>query len=654
MHSRTKNFSRCFRFASRAHWKWCHAGDLSRRAAMTKPLPASSQDAGAEQPASPAEMGAVSVEQVKLLYANMPVSQSVALVNGAALAIVQYSVVDAGQIATWLACLIVITLLRGIAAMRFTRAAPSRDEIPQWRTYFFFGVAASALIWGSTALFLYPLHSVPHQTFLAFVLGGVVAGSVAVLTPVFPLFALFAVGALVPTIVRFLAEGSPMHMAMGVMSIVFLLAILTIGRRMSTTIEQTLQLRLENRDLVARLTSEKAQVENVNAELLSAQDELRRANEALEVRVRERTAALEELDRRKDDFLAMLSHELRNPLAPIRASIYIQKHVDPASPQARHAREVIERQSQYMNRLVDDLLDVTRIARGKIELHREPVDLAEIAARTVEDHRSIFRRLDISLTTDMPASAVPVHVDRTRMAQVIGNLLQNAAKFTPAGGKAAVTLRAVEGHAELRVSDTGAGISPELLPVLFEPFSQGDRSLARTAGGLGLGLSLARDIIELHGGTVRVESGGLNKGSTFIVRLPLYSAPADSEIADAVEPGDPAHRHVLVVDDNHDAADTLAQIVRMFGHSADVAYEGSAAIEKARVHPPDVVLCDIGLPGMSGYELARRLRAQQNDIRLIAVSGYARPQDIDRANSAGFNGHVAKPPDPEAVKRLIG
>jgi signal transduction histidine kinase len=414
-----------------------------------------------------------------------------------------------------------------------------------------------------------------------------------------------------------------------------------------------LRLRFQNQDLVARLTREKAQAETVNADLLAAQDELRKSNEALESRVSSRTAALEDLDRRKDDFLAMLSHELRNPLAPIRASVYILNHVDPASPQALRAREVIERQTQHINRLVDDLLDVTRIARGKIELHREPVDLAELVTRTVEDHRETFRTLDVGLTADVPPSPVPTHVDRTRMAQVIGNLLHNAAKFTPARGKTTVTLRAVGEHADLRISDTGAGIAPELLPVVFEPFSQGDRSLARTGGGLGLGLSLARDIIELHGGTVRVESGGPGKGSTFIIRLPLHSAQAAGEKPGATSHSRTSHRHVLVVDDNHDAAETMAELVKMFGHSADVAFDAPSAIAKARAHPPDVVLCDIGLPGMSGYELAHALRAQRSSARLIAVSGYAQPRDVARAYSVGFDGHVAKPPDPEALRHLL-
>jgi signal transduction histidine kinase len=348
-----------------------------------------------------------------------------------------------------------------------------------------------------------------------------VAGAMTLLAPVFPVFVLFALGALVPIIVRFVSALDEIHYAMAGMSTVFLLAMLVIGKRVHATIDQSLRLRFENRDLIAYLTSEKAHVESINADLLAIQEELRRSNEALESRVAERTEALQQADRRKDEFLAMLSHELRNPLAPIRNSVYILNQADSLSPHARHAVEVIARQIQHVTRLVDDLLDVTRIAHGKIELRREPVNLTDLVSRTVEDHSTIFETLGVILTTDLPLAPVHANVDPIRMAQVIGNLLQNAAKFTPAAGQTTVTLRVVDQFAEIRVSDTGAGISLELLPVLFEPFVQGKATLARTESGIGLGLALVKGIIELHGGTVQVETGGLDKGSTFIVRVPL-------------------------------------------------------------------------------------------------------------------------------------
>jgi signal transduction histidine kinase len=608
--------------------------------------------------ASDAELGrsaaeSVLVEQVKLLYANLRVSQAVALVNGIVLALVQSAIIEAPQVMGWLACLVLVTLGRGVLGLLFARSAASVGNILRWRAYFLAGVVASALVWGSTALLLYPPGSVVHQVFITFVLGGMVAGAITLLTPVFQAFVLFAIGALVPIIVRFVFALDDIHYAMAGMSAVFLFAMLVIGKRIHATIDQSLRLRFENRDLIAYLTSEKAHVESINAALLATQEDLRRSNEALESRVAERTEALQELDRRKDEFLAMLSHELRNPLAPIRNSVYILNQVEPLSPQARHAVDVIERQTQHVTRLVDDLLDVTRIARGKIELRRETVNLTDLVSRTVEDHSSIFKRLGLDLTTNLPAAAVYANVDPTRMAQVIGNLLHNAVKFTPEAGQATVTLRVVDQCAEIRMSDTGAGISPELFPVLFQPFIQGEQTLARTEGGIGLGLALVKGIVELHGGTVQVESAGRNKGSTFIVRLPLVPAHVGHEEPGAFVHGKTPSRRVLVVDDNDDAADSLAQLVEMFGHTAEVAYDGTSAIAKAHAVSPDVVLCDLGLPGMSGYEVARALRAERSDIRLIAVSGYAQPEDITKATSAGFDGHIAKPPNPETVRRLL-
>ena len=334
-------------------------------------------------------------------------------------------------------------------------------------------------------------------------------------------------------------------------------------------------------------------------------------------------------------------------------SIYILGRVDAGSEHAIRARQVIERQIQHVTRLVDELLDVTRIARGKIQLRLIRINLADLVRRTAEDESSVFKTLDVVLATNVPDELIWVVVDPTRIAQMIGNLLRNAAKFTPAGERVTLSLHVVDAYAEMRVSDTGAGIESELLHELFEPFVQGKQSLARTDGGLGLGLALVKGITELHRGTVQVESGGAGKGSTFMVRLPrvLENAVHD-EPAPSPQPIT-ARRHIIVVDDNRDAADSLALLCAMFGHSTDVAYDGTTAIDKVHANPPDVILCDLGLPGMTGYEVARALRAQGNDIRLIAVSGYAQPEDIAKAREAGFDDHVAKPADPDTLRALL-
>ena len=571
-------------------------------------------------------------EQVNLLYAHLWVSQAVALVNAVLLVIVQSGVVEGRRLAWWLGGLILVTLARGALGVRYARTPASDRDPDRWRAYFSVGVMISALVWGSAAWLLYPTESVVHQVFTAFALGGMVAGSMTVLTPVYWLFVMFALVTLLPIIVRLASGPDEVHSAMAVLATIFLAAMLAIGYRIHATIDESFRLRFENRDLIGTLKREKA---------------------LLESRVSERTAALQALDRQKNTFLAMLSHELRNPLAPIRNSLFILARTDPGSAQARKAIEVIDRQTQHVTRLVDDLLDVTRIEQGRIELRRAPVDLAELFRRTLADHRSMFERRGVGLHAELPAGPVYASVDATRMAQVVGNLLQNAAKFTPAQGDTVVTLRIADGIAEIRVRDTGVGIEPEFLPLVFQPFTQGQQPLARTEGGIGLGLAIVKGIVELHGGTVQVESVGLNKGALFTIRLPVVSAGAAGPDAVAPAPATASRRRVLVVDDNRDAANSLASLVQLFGHKTQVAYDGPSAITMAQSFVPDVVLCDLGLPGLSGYEVARTLRAQRTDVRLVAVSGYAMPDDIAQAIGAGFDTHVAKPAQTDSLQRVL-
>jgi PAS domain S-box-containing protein len=364
-------------------------------------------------------------------------------------------------------------------------------------------------------------------------------------------------------------------------------------------------------------------------------------------------ARLVEADRRKDEFLGMLSHELRNPLAPLRNSLYILRHVNAASEQAARAQDVIERQAAHLTRLVDDLLDVTRIARGKIELRQERVDLREVVRRAGEDFRSVLECRGVGFRSDVPDETVWTEADATRLAQLVGNLLHNAAKFTRAGDQVSLRLRATGGTAELRVRDDGAGIAAELLPKVFDAFVQGERTLARTEGGLGLGLALVKAIAELHGGTVRAESAGKGRGAEFIVRLPVADRAVRPELPCAGTRRASGGRRVLVVDDNVDAAQSLAELVELMGHVAEVAYDGPSAIAAARASRPEVVLCDLGLPGVSGYEVAKALRACGDQMQLFAVSGYAQPEDVRRALDSGFDGHLAKPVDLEDIERLL-
>jgi two-component system CheB/CheR fusion protein len=376
------------------------------------------------------------------------------------------------------------------------------------------------------------------------------------------------------------------------------------------------------------------------------------AEEALRVA----NAQLTEADQRKNEFLAVLSHELRNPLTPIRNSLYILERVAPGGDQARRAQGVIGRQSGQLARLVDDLLDVTRISRNKIQLQRGPLDLNELVRRTVEDHHSLFEGKGIAVETTFAAERLPISGDAARLAQMVGNLLHNAAKFTPAGGRVVVStaIATSRARATLRVSDNGVGIEPAMLRRLFQPFMQAEATLDRSKGGLGLGLALVKGLVEMHGGEVRAHSDGPGKGAEFVVELPLDTKSADQASPTAVA-AKPSGRRVLVIEDNVDAADSLREVLAFGDHVVEVAYNGPEGLVRAREFKPEVVLCDIGLPGMDGYQVARAFRADDalKGVFLVALSGYALPEDLQRAEEAGFDRHLAKPPSLEKIEEAL-
>jgi PAS domain S-box-containing protein len=367
---------------------------------------------------------------------------------------------------------------------------------------------------------------------------------------------------------------------------------------------------------------------------------------------------LQEADRRKDEFLAMLAHELRNPLAPIRNAVQVLKLLGLAHPQLGQVRDMIDRQVAHLARLVDDLLDVSRITRGKILLRKEHLDLLPLVRTAVEDHRRMLEGTGLKLVVELPDRPLWVEGDPTRLAQVVGNLLHNASKFTDAGGRVAVRLQAEAGGTEavLGVRDTGIGMDADMLRRLFEPFSQADRSIDRSRGGLGLGLALVKGLVELHGGSVRASSPGPGQGSEFIVRVPLSRATQWEAGAMSDRPWWVKSLRVLVIEDNWDAAESLRLLLELSGHEVVVTHNGAAGVEAARRQQPDVVLCDIGLPGgMDGYAVARALRAdpEQSVATLIAVSGYGQEEDQRRARQAGFDRHLTKPVDPQVLAHLL-
>jgi PAS domain S-box-containing protein len=366
--------------------------------------------------------------------------------------------------------------------------------------------------------------------------------------------------------------------------------------------------------------------------------------------------ALREADRRKDEFLAVLSHELRNPLAPVRNALWLLDQAVPGGAPAARAKEIINRQVAHLSRIVDDLLDVTRITRGKIHLQKARIDLLELVRRTVDDHRTLFSAREVAFTARLAHLPIWIDADPTRVSQALGNLLQNAAKFTNSGGHVEVAAdRDGQGMALVEVRDDGVGIERAILGRLFEPFIQADESLHRTRGGLGLGLSLVKGLVELHGGSVEARSGGPGRGAEFVLRLPL--APEQCVLSGDLRTPSAAmpSRRVLVIEDNADAAETLREMLEMWGHEVAVAHDGRAGVEKARAFRPDVVLCDIGLPVMDGYEVARAIRADPElaSTFLVAVTGYALPEDQRRAAEAGFIRHLGKPVPFEVMEEVL-
>jgi signal transduction histidine kinase/CheY-like chemotaxis protein len=373
--------------------------------------------------------------------------------------------------------------------------------------------------------------------------------------------------------------------------------------------------------------------------------------------ITERKRAEEELERAgrlKDEFLAMLAHELRNPLAPIRNASEVLSRAVPDEPGVQAPIGMIRRQTAHLSRLVDDLLDVSRITQGRIQLQRKPIDLTTVISQAVETVAPLIRekRQDLSVISRQ-LQPLYVNGDSARLVQCVVNVLTNAAKYSDCGGHIRIETRREAAHAVIETSDDGVGLSPELLPRVFDLFVQGDRTLDRAQGGLGIGLSVVQRLIEMHGGEVRARSDGLGRGASFEIRLPRIEAPVVEE-RDAERPVTSARR-VLVVDDNIDSADSLAMILTFDGHETDRVYTAHDALERTASFKPDVVLLDIGLPGIDGYEVARRLRATPGleRLRLVALTGYGQPEDRARTRAAGFDDHLVKPVEFPALERAI-
>ena len=390
--------------------------------------------------------------------------------------------------------------------------------------------------------------------------------------------------------------------------------------------------------------------------------------EDLTLRLSRNRAALKRADRAKEEMLAMLAHELRNPLGTISNALQVLRLTGDEDGTRQRAIEAAERQVLHQAILIDDLLEASRVTRGEVELHCEELDLTELVRETVDGYRESLHSAGLSLRVDLPKEPLPVRGDRLRLSQALSNLLGNAVKFNAPGGHVAVRLASGDRgqRAELSVRDDGEGISPEVLPYVFEIFTQADQSLDRSQGGLGVGLAVVKGLIELHGGEVRAKSEGLGRGAEFSLFLPLDTGVAAQAPAE-VQPEEhdeeeaevlafPGSRRILVVEDNPDAAATLRDFLELSGHEVELAASGLDGVQAARKFHPEVVLCDLGLPGMDGFEVAAELRRDPEtaSAKLIAVTGYGRDEDRRRSKEAGFDLHLTKPVDPAQLRALLG
>jgi signal transduction histidine kinase len=420
------------------------------------------------------------------------------------------------------------------------------------------------------------------------------------------------------------------------------------------------------------------ELEIVNRSLQCANSELEAANRTLQCEIAERARAeqaLKEADRHKDEFLAMLAHELRNPLAPIHNAVELMRLKPLNDPQLNWARDVIARQLTSLTRLVDDLLDVSRITRGKINLTREAVELDGLIARAVETVHPLLNERRHELTLELPELGVKIFGDPTRLTQAIANVLGNAAKYTDSGGKIALSAAAKQADVEIHIRDNGIGIRPEMLPYVFELFTQLDRNDGRTQGGLGIGLALVRQLVHMHGGSVSAASDGPGRGSEFVIRLPILrenaeavsepahtrtEAPVGRDMTAVVAPlvaagAERMARRILIADDNNDALESLATLLQLNGHEVFTATNGGTALQCAERQRPEVALLDIGMPILDGYEVAKRIRQQPwgQRITLVALTGWGQDSDRRRSREAGFDSHLVKPLDLETLTDLL-
>jgi signal transduction histidine kinase/CheY-like chemotaxis protein len=544
-------------------------------------------------------------------------------------------------VGAWLFYMMLVGAARFVVARRYWRASPDDADSGRWNRAFVAGSAFAAAGWGAAGILFYQPAPSTSGMFLVFVIGGVMLGGASLLAARPEAFLTFLLPTGLLTAASLAVAGGDQRLMMGFLAALFTAATVATTWRFHLTIASSLKLRFDNQDLIKSLQAAKSQTDALNREL--------------ELRVRDRTARLTEADQRKDEFLATLAHELRNPLAPIRFALESLRAGNPPSAAAR-ARDVIERQVSQLVRLVDDLLDVSRITTNKLVLRREPHDLARLMATAVESIMPLATAAEHTVTIVPPPVPVSVNGDGARLVQVFANVLNNAVKFTPRGGRIAFTADQEPDGAIVRIRDTGVGIAPEVLPRVFDMFQQAEPILERSSGGLGIGLTLARRLVEMHDGRIDIRSPGLGQGTEVEIRLPTTALPDRHAIAlDRPATTAPRPLRVLIVEDNPDAAAMLDMAVSQLGHATRIAHDGGTALSLAIQFAPDLILLDIGLPVMSGYAVARTLRDRPDfsQVHMAAVTGWGQDEDRRKAREAGCDSHFTKPLAPAALEDLL-
>jgi len=580
--------------------------------------------------------------ETRLLYENANTGVAITVIISTLLVYAHWDVVSHAVIVPWLLFMLVVSLGRYALAQRYWRAPSARIANGKWNTAFVVGTALGAAGWGAGVIALYRSGSAMNDVLLVFVIGGVMLGSASLLAARPEAFLTFLLPTGLVTSWRIATQGDEEHLIMGFLGALFTAATIITTWRFHLAIESSLRLRFANENLIEILRRAKDDTDALNREL--------------ELRVRDRTAQLLEADQRKDEFLATLAHELRNPLAPIRFALEMLKGDAPQATGER-ARDVIERQVRQLVRLVDDLLDVSRITAGKIQLRRESLDLARLMATAVESITPLATASGHTLDLQLPAQPISIDGDGVRLGQVFANVLNNAVKFTPRDGRIWFSAGQQSDVAIVRIRDTGVGIPADVLPRVFEMFHQGEPVLERSIGGLGIGLTLARRLVEMHNGQIDIRSAGVGQGTEVEIRLPMRAVQPEMAVAIQAPAAATTRRlRVLIVEDNVDAAEMMELAVSHLGHITRVVHDGASAITAVTGFEPDVICLDIGLPGMNGYAVAQAVRAlpQFSHVHIAAVTGWGQEEDRRKARDAGCDSHFTKPLSPSILTELLG